>query len=315
MLWEKFDSWKKGNLDTEGRLCGYTKKTLCGDGGLEWCIHKPRNTCGYQKLEERRGTDSSLVPSEGAWPHQFLDVVLPASRMETINLCRFKPIQGERGFGGSNSCYPAHRDGRPGVLWVPRGDVLNPLQWAWDKASWKGQAREILDKGQVPVQHTTTWSDILGRSSSKYRKTNMWESRVPSGNHSRLSHGEYGSVSKWQEKRWRGRQGLIHYLHWMLCYLNKDEESLEDSKWGLVQFSNCVRQQKRAGVGNCGRITGIPGSQLMQQCTRCCDLSPCLVVQVGKSPKGRYLEWSEIGVSSWGGGTKGAEEVRRDSSK
>lgn len=116
-LWEKFDSWEKGNLDTEGRLWGYTKKTLCGDGGLECCIHKPRNTCGYQKLEERRGTDSSLVPSEGAWPHQFPDVVLLASRTETINLCRFKPIQGEKGSGGSNSCYPAHRDGRPGVLW------------------------------------------------------------------------------------------------------------------------------------------------------------------------------------------------------
>ena len=81
-----------------------------------------------QKLEERRGTDSSLVPSEGAWPHQFLDMVLLASRTETINLCRFKPIQGEKGSGGSNSCYPAHRDGRPGVLWDPRGDVPNPLQ-------------------------------------------------------------------------------------------------------------------------------------------------------------------------------------------
>lgn len=45
-------------------------------GRLELC-HKPRN---YQMLGKRPRTDSSLEPSEGAWPCQHLDLTLPASR-------------------------------------------------------------------------------------------------------------------------------------------------------------------------------------------------------------------------------------------
>lgn len=46
---------------------------------LECRCHKSRNTCSHQKLEEAR-KDSSLEPSEGAWPCQPLDFRRLASR-------------------------------------------------------------------------------------------------------------------------------------------------------------------------------------------------------------------------------------------
>ena len=46
---------------------------------LELCCHKPRNTCSHQKLEAAR-RNSSLEPSEEAWPYWCLNFGLLASR-------------------------------------------------------------------------------------------------------------------------------------------------------------------------------------------------------------------------------------------
>lgn len=150
---------------------------------------------------------------------------------------------------------------------------------------------------------------ILGRS-SKHRKASMWDSRMPSGKNSRSNHAEYSSVSKWQEKKGRGRQGLIRHLqlnavltrmrsHWRMLMGPWSDSQLGEAKgrsWGR----------------NYRRITGITGSQ--QQCAGCCGLSPHLVVQQGKHPKG-ILEWSETGVSNSGGGTRGKEAVRENTTE
>lgn len=208
----------------------------------------------------------------------------------------------ERHPEGQNSQYPAHR-GRsgPGVLWEPRGDALNPLQGPWDKASWKGKARAILDRKQTPAKHIMMWNRILGKSSSKYRETNMWQSPMPSGNHSRSNRGEQVYVSNWQEKRWRGGEGSIHKMHWMLCYPDEDEELLEDSKWRHSQFSKAgenlgrveqgctshCRQQEGAGVRIWGSIIGYPWGPDWCNSAHSAVIfpSPCPVVQVERAKK------------------------------
>ena len=52
--------------------------------------HKPRNAWDHQKLEEPRKY-SSLEPSEGAWPHQHLDIGLLASRTKKIDFSYLSP--------------------------------------------------------------------------------------------------------------------------------------------------------------------------------------------------------------------------------
>lgn len=46
----------------------HTRRTPCGDGTLQRCIHKPRNAWGYQKQRERHGTDAPPEPLEGTHP-------------------------------------------------------------------------------------------------------------------------------------------------------------------------------------------------------------------------------------------------------
>ena len=150
---------------------------------------------------------------------------------------------------------------------------------------------------------------ILGRS-SKHRKASMWDSRMPSGKNSRSNHAEYSSVSKWQEKKGRGRQGLIRHLqlnavltrmrsHWRMLMGPWSDSQLGEAKgrsWGR----NLQKDYRYHWVPATVRRVLWPLTTPSRSAR--------------KAPK-RYLEWSETGVSNSGGGTRGKEAVRENTTE
>ena len=80
---------RKGHSCTE-------KKAIENEGtDRSYVATSPRNTWSHQKLEEAR-KDSSLEPSEGAWPCRHLDFGLLVSRTtnEYISVILHHPICG-----------------------------------------------------------------------------------------------------------------------------------------------------------------------------------------------------------------------------
>ena len=90
--------------DTEGhREDSHVKKEaeFCSASGV--LLPKPRNSRGHQKLEEER-KDSSLDPSEGAWPCWHLDFrLLSIQNWVGINFSHFKPNSKEKEKGTGNA--------------------------------------------------------------------------------------------------------------------------------------------------------------------------------------------------------------------
>lgn len=101
ILEENFDSWKRGNLDAESHTQreGYVEihKENSTWRWRIWVMHPQAKEClPLPEASKEHGTDSSLVPSEEAWPLQHLGVVFLYSRTETSHFhCSKPPSLGE----------------------------------------------------------------------------------------------------------------------------------------------------------------------------------------------------------------------------
>lgn len=101
VLEEKFDSWKRGNLDAESHTQREGYVEIHKENSMWrwriWVMHPQAKEClPLPEASKEHGTDSSLVPSEEAWPLQHLGVVFLYSRTETSHFhCSKPPSLGE----------------------------------------------------------------------------------------------------------------------------------------------------------------------------------------------------------------------------